>query len=61
MIGISDDSARSRRLIEEGFDLEFIRECFSWILAILRRCGSESLTCPLPAVRLQDNDLERCF
>jgi hypothetical protein len=52
MIGIRDASACSRRLIEEVFDLELVRECFGWILAVLCRCGSERLTRPLPAVGL---------
>ena len=61
VIGIRDDSASSRRLIEEAFDLELIRECFGGILAFVRRCRSESLARPLPAVGLQSNDLERCL
>jgi len=61
MIGIRDGSACSRRLIEEPFDLEFVREYCRGVLAVLCRRGSESLPRPLPAVGLKDDNLERCF
>jgi hypothetical protein len=57
MIGVGEGGACYCCLIKECINLEFIRERLCGIPPFLRRCCTEGLARPFPAISLQSYDL----